>query len=63
MMALSFRRTDLLVPGQTLATTRFAAAPTNWEVRDLVPGQYVVTVGNVEYTVTVPSDQSVMLQP
>ena len=64
VVTVTFRRElDNVLPGLQPVVVRFASEANGWEVRDVPPGRYRVTVGVLTFSIEVPSGGFVELQP
>lgn len=63
LVALTFQRLDDVLEGLQTSVVRYTSAGAFWEVGDLTPGQYRVTVGTADFTVVVPPGGYGVIQP
>ncbi|MBL8754364.1 MAG: zf-HC2 domain-containing protein [Planctomycetes bacterium] len=61
-LTLGFVRLDEVLPGLRPQFVRFAGPASDYEVGDVPPGDYRVTIGSATYQVSVPSSGFVVLQ-
>lgn len=62
LVTMHFQRTDVTLPGMSPWAVRFACEATDWEVRDVAPGEYRVLVNGTAHNAVVPSGGFVTVQ-